>query len=49
MPIVSNTSPITNLAAIGKLDLLEQLYGKIIIPSVVFQELTFYQLLENHE
>lgn len=40
MPIVSNTSPLTNLAAIGKLDLLEQLYGEIIIPSAVFQELT---------
>ncbi|BAB74503.1 DUF3368 domain-containing protein [Anabaena sp. FACHB-709] len=40
MPIVSNTSPITNLAAIGKIHLLKQLYGGIIIPSAVFHELT---------
>jgi predicted nucleic acid-binding protein len=36
MPIVSNTSPITNLAAIGRIDLLQQIYGEIIIPSVLF-------------
>ncbi len=40
MIIVSNTSPITNLSAIGQLHLLQQLYGEIIIPSAVFQELT---------
>jgi uncharacterized protein len=40
MPIVSNTSPITNLAAIGKIHLIEQLYGDIVIPSAVFHELT---------
>ncbi|WP_071189512.1 DUF3368 domain-containing protein [Trichormus sp. NMC-1] len=40
MIIVSNTSPITNLSAIGKIQLLEQLYGEIIISSAVFQELT---------
>lgn len=32
MIIVSNTSPITNLAAIDKLSLLQQLYSNIIIP-----------------
>ncbi|MBE9050795.1 hypothetical protein IQ243_10290 [Nostocales cyanobacterium LEGE 11386] len=42
MPIVSNTSPITNLAAIGKLHLLEQIYGEVIISSAVFQELTVW-------
>jgi predicted nucleic acid-binding protein len=40
MIIVSNTSPITNLSAIGKIQLLEQLYAEIIISSAVFQELT---------
>jgi uncharacterized protein len=38
MTIVSNTSPITNLAGIGKLDLLCQLYGTIIIPQAVYNE-----------
>ncbi|MDJ0582394.1 DUF3368 domain-containing protein [Crocosphaera sp.] len=40
MIVVSNTSPITSLAAIGQLDLLRQLYGKIIIPEAVYRELT---------
>ncbi len=40
MTVVSNTSPITNLAAIRQLDLLQQLYTQIIIPEAVYQELT---------
>ncbi|MEH2052061.1 DUF3368 domain-containing protein [Nostoc sp.] len=39
MIVVSNTSPISNLAAIGQLVLLQQLYGKVIIPSAVYQEI----------
>ena len=39
MIIVSNTSPISNLAAIGQLTLLQQLYGKVIIPQAVYQEI----------
>jgi uncharacterized protein len=39
MIVVSNTSPINNLAAIGQLGLLQQLYGKIVIPRAVYQEL----------
>lgn len=40
MIVVSDTSPITNLAAIGQLDLLRQIYGLVVIPEAVFQELT---------
>jgi hypothetical protein len=32
MIVVSDTSPFTNLAAIGQFDLLRRLYGKVIIP-----------------
>ncbi|MGI8502652.1 MAG: DUF3368 domain-containing protein [Hassallia sp.] len=39
MIIVSNTSPISNLAAIGQLALLQQLYGNVIIPPAVYQEI----------
>ncbi|WP_414550297.1 DUF3368 domain-containing protein [Anabaena sp. CCY 0017] len=39
MIIVCNTSPISNLAAIRQLALLQQLYGKIIIPPRVYQEI----------
>lgn len=40
MIVVSDTSPITNLAAIGQLDLLRLLYQKVILPEAVYQELT---------
>lgn len=40
MMVVSNTSPITNLAAVGQLDLLRQLYEKVLIPQAVYGELT---------
>ena len=39
MTIISNTSPITNLAGIEKLDLLHQLYGTITIPQAVYNEM----------
>jgi predicted nucleic acid-binding protein len=38
--VVSNTSPIINLAAIGKLDLLKKHFGKIIISLAVHDEIT---------
>jgi predicted nucleic acid-binding protein len=37
--IVSNTSPISNLAKVGQLDLIRQLYGVILIPNAVYEEL----------
>jgi hypothetical protein len=38
--IVSNTSPISNLAQIGQLDLVQQLYKTVLIPYAVYQELS---------
>jgi uncharacterized protein len=38
--IVSDTSPINNLAAIDQLHLLQQIYGTVIIPEAVYRELT---------
>jgi predicted nucleic acid-binding protein len=38
--VVSDASPITNLAAIGQLDLLRQLYQRVVIPEAVHRELT---------
>ncbi|MBV8886033.1 MAG: DUF3368 domain-containing protein, partial [Chroococcidiopsidaceae cyanobacterium CP_BM_RX_35] len=40
MIVVSDTSPINNLAAINQLELLRQLYGTVIIPEAVYRELT---------
>jgi predicted nucleic acid-binding protein len=39
MIIVSDTSPISNLAAIAQLKLLQQLYGNVVIPTAVYQEI----------
>lgn len=39
MTIVSNTSPISNLAKVGQLTLLQQIYGIILIPTAVHKEL----------
>ncbi|MSS71872.1 MAG: DUF3368 domain-containing protein [Candidatus Latescibacteria bacterium] len=40
MIVISNTSPIVNLAAIGQLDLLQKLYEKVLIPQAVYREIT---------
>jgi predicted nucleic acid-binding protein len=37
--VVSNTSPITNLAAIGQISILRQMYGTLYIPEAVYREL----------
>jgi len=37
--VVSNTSPLMNLALIGEPDILSRLYGKVVIPDGVLQEL----------
>jgi hypothetical protein len=37
--VVSNTSPIINLAAIGQFDVLRQMYGSIQIPQAVYNEI----------
>jgi predicted nucleic acid-binding protein len=38
--VVSDTSPILNLARIGRLELLPALYHQVIIPEAVYEELT---------
>jgi hypothetical protein len=39
MPVVSNTSPIWNLASIERLDLLHDQFSELLIPDEVWQEL----------
>ncbi|WP_395741897.1 DUF3368 domain-containing protein [Prosthecobacter sp.] len=40
MHIVSNTSPVSNLAIVGRLDLLRAKFGRVIIPLAVAFELS---------
>jgi predicted nucleic acid-binding protein len=37
--VVSNTSPIVNLAGVGRLDLLQLLYEEVFIPQAVKAEI----------
>ena len=36
--VVSNASPLITLAKIGQFSLLEQLFGRVVIPQAVFDE-----------
>ena len=38
MIVVSNTSPIINLAVVQQLELLHQLYGEVFVPQAVYDE-----------
>jgi len=40
MIVISDTTPIISLIKIQKLDLLQKLFGEILIPEAVFRELT---------
>jgi predicted nucleic acid-binding protein len=39
MNVITNTTVLSNFAAIGQLDLLRQLYGTIYIPTEVYEEI----------
>ena len=41
-PVISNSGPLITLATIGQLDLLAALFGKIIIPKAVHNEVVVY-------
>lgn len=40
MIVVSDTTPLISLLKIDRIDLLERLFGEILIPQAVFDELT---------
>lgn len=49
MLVVSNTSPLSNLAVIGRLSLLRERYGQIFIPPEVWRELAALQHLAGSD
>ncbi len=42
MIVVSDTTPIISLLKAGQLELLEKLYGNVLIPRAVYRELTVF-------
>ena len=40
MIVVSNTTPLSELAKVGQMDLLGQVFGQVIIPQEVYDEVT---------
>ena len=40
MIVVSDTTPLISLLKINRIDLLERLFGEVLIPQAVFNELT---------
>lgn len=40
MIVVSDTSPVSNLAAVDRLNLLREVFGRVIVPHAVFAECT---------
>ena len=49
MIVVANSTPIISLASINRLDILENLFGKIIIAEAVYNEIKAKQSFGYHE
>jgi uncharacterized protein len=49
MPVVSNTSPIMNLAIIGELSLLRDQFEEVLIPGAVLEELRVEEKLPGSQ
>lgn len=47
MIIVSDTTPIISLIKINRLDLLQKLFGEVLIPEAVYRELTTNAVFKN--
>ena len=47
MIVVSDTTPIISLAKINVLDILGKLYGEVLLPKAVFDEICASQAFSN--
>lgn len=47
MKVVANTTPLISLASINRLDILEKLFGKIIIAEAVYYEIKAKEIKAN--
>lgn len=49
MIVISDTTPILSLLKSGQLELLEKLYGSVIVPEAVYDELTTNPVFEEEK
>ncbi|MGE5301889.1 MAG: hypothetical protein ACM3TN_01090 [Alphaproteobacteria bacterium] len=42
MKVVSDSGPLLSFARAGRLDILHQVFGEIVIPDAVFEEITIH-------
>ena len=49
MRVVSNSSPLIFLSAVRSLDILRIEFGEVMIPEIVYQEVTAKDLKGSHE
>lgn len=47
MRVVSNTSPLSNLAVIGEIGILQKIYPKVLIPPAVHSELICFDEIQS--
>ncbi len=47
MKVISNTTPLINFAAINRLDILQTMFGQIVIPQAVYDETTGYSFPDS--
>jgi predicted nucleic acid-binding protein len=49
MIVISDTTPILSLLKCSQLGLLKELYGSVIVPEAVYNELTMNPVFENEK
>lgn len=40
MTVICNATPLINFAAINRVDIVQEIFGKVLIPQAVYQETT---------
>ena len=47
MIVISDTTPLITLMKVGRLDILNSLFGDVLIPKAVFEEVTYNESFQN--
>jgi hypothetical protein len=47
--VILDSGPIFSLASVNRLEILDSLFDKAVIPKAVWQEITFHKTTESYE